>query len=191
MSKTTTCSIEGCDKPVRARTWCVKHYSRWQRQGDPLAGRDRFASPAAAFVARTTERGECIVWTGSRNGKGYGEIHTPSGKQYAHRYAWEQANGPIPEGMVVDHVCYNRSCVKPEHLRLARIRENQANRSGSAVTHKTGGVRNVYAYKYGYAVQIGHGGKTHHFGTFKDPDEARAVAAKERARLFGEFAGKD
>ena len=29
------CSIDGCDKPVRARTWCAGHYQRWARNGSP------------------------------------------------------------------------------------------------------------------------------------------------------------
>lgn len=30
------CSIDGCASRVLARGWCAKHYSRWQRHGDPL-----------------------------------------------------------------------------------------------------------------------------------------------------------
>lgn len=33
-----TCSIEDCGNPYYARGWCRKHYERWQRLGDPLAG---------------------------------------------------------------------------------------------------------------------------------------------------------
>jgi hypothetical protein len=32
------CSIEGCSNASKARTSCVKHYSRWRRHGDPLVG---------------------------------------------------------------------------------------------------------------------------------------------------------
>lgn len=30
-----TCSVEGCEKPVRARGWCGRHYVRWLKHGDP------------------------------------------------------------------------------------------------------------------------------------------------------------
>lgn len=34
-----TCSIEGCDRPSLARSWCSMHYQRWKHTGDPLTAR--------------------------------------------------------------------------------------------------------------------------------------------------------
>lgn len=32
----STCAVDGCDNPTRARGWCETHYQRWRRHGDPL-----------------------------------------------------------------------------------------------------------------------------------------------------------
>lgn len=29
------CSIKGCGKPARARGWCIAHWARWRKYGDP------------------------------------------------------------------------------------------------------------------------------------------------------------
>jgi hypothetical protein len=34
----TLCAVEGCDSPKARRQWCNRHYLRWRRHGDPLAG---------------------------------------------------------------------------------------------------------------------------------------------------------
>jgi len=58
---------------------------------------------------------------------------------YAHRWYYEIAYGPIPEGSQVDHLCRNRSCVNPLHLEAVSQQENIARgMSPSAVTARTG-----------------------------------------------------
>jgi hypothetical protein len=65
---------------------------------------------------------ECIefegtLWPAPHN---YGRV----GDKKAHRLAWEQANGPIPDGMCVCHRCNHKPCVNPDHLYLATSRQN-------------------------------------------------------------------
>ncbi len=42
----------------------------------------------------------------------------------AHRVAYELAIGPVPDGLVVDHLCFNRACVRPGHLEPVTQQEN-------------------------------------------------------------------
>ena len=55
---------------------------------------------------------------------GYGQIRADGKTAYAHRIAWELANGPIPAGAYVLHTCDNRRCVNPAHLWLGSYLDN-------------------------------------------------------------------
>ncbi len=64
--------------------------------------------------------GPCRHHVGALNSEGYGYVRTYVNgqplRQMAHRIAWEQAHGPIPEGLELDHLCRVRDCVNPDHL---------------------------------------------------------------------------
>lgn len=186
-----TCSIEDCGGEHNARGWCEKHYARWRKYGDPTVGISRFKSPGDAFAAKTQHDPDtgCTAWTGTLDRKGYGHIYADGDMVKAHRYAWEQAHGAIPEGMVIDHTCWNRACVNVAHLRLATPQQNRQSLSGAHPNSATG-ARGVARRGSRYRAYVGHNGTRHNLGTFGTIEEASAVAAAKRAELFGEFAGR-
>lgn len=185
-----TCSVPDCDRGAYARGWCTKHYQRWLRHGDTRGGgAARYSTPEEAFAARTERRGECLIWTGAKGGNGYGQLRVNGMVTNAHRYAWECVHGPIPDGMVIDHKCFNRACINVDHLRLATRQQNNSNLAGATALSSTG-VRGVYPRGSRFRVGIGSHGVLRWYGTFDSIEEASKVAARERARLFGEFAGK-
>lgn len=72
----------------------------------------------------------CILWGGSVRADGYATFtvgSTLDGTRrtiYVHRFAYEQAKGPVPAGLVLDHLCRKPSCVNPDHLEAVPQRTN-------------------------------------------------------------------
>ena len=81
----------------------------------------------------------CWLWTGGKGANGYGQIGVGSvldgSRRLAavHRVAYEEMVGPIPDGLVLDHLCRTRSCVNPDHLEPVTFEENV--RRGEAGRH--------------------------------------------------------
>lgn len=160
-------------------------------QAEALPSNTKFhTDPATAFSTRTEWQGDCLVWVGPTDEEGYGRISV-DGKWYkAHRYAWEQENGPIAPGMKIDHKCWNHPCVNIKHLRQATNAQNVSNASGPRKTNLSTGVRNVYPKGKKFRVQIVKDGKSYRFGVYDSIEEASIVAEEKRRELFGEFSGR-
>lgn len=77
------------------------------------------------------EFGDCWLWVGVLNHLGYGRF----GNQFAHRMFYEWFVGPIPKGLVLDHLCRVTNCVNPEHLEAVTQRENILRGIGEAAKH--------------------------------------------------------
>lgn len=71
------------------------------------------------FWAKVNKTESCWLWTAATAG-GYGRFRVRTDKGWAmrgaHRWAYEAVRGPIPAGLVLDHLCRVRSCVNPDHL---------------------------------------------------------------------------
>lgn len=70
------------------------------------------------------EKDGCWTKEGWNSGNGYGKISVNGTAQMAHRAMYEALVGPIPEGLVLDHLCRNRACCNPDHLEPVTIQIN-------------------------------------------------------------------
>jgi hypothetical protein len=82
----------------------------------------------------------CWQWSASLNTGGYGHIYCDEqkGVRVAHRLAYAHFVGPIPDGLELHHVCRNRRCVNPVHLRAVTRTEHvrlEGNNPNAAKTH--------------------------------------------------------
>ena len=139
-----------------------------------------------------TDPDGCWVWTGGTNSKGYGRVwdgtFTDAGNPrltLPYHATYEMYRGPIPAGMILDHICHTPRCVNPEHLRATTPKENQENRAG-ANKNSSSGVLGVHWQKHRgrWRVKVQHNGLTHHGGYFDSLDEAAEAARALRNRLF-------
>lgn len=76
-----------------------------------LTVRERFDSKIEIIPFHT-----CHEWTGSIKKSGYGRFGKDRKTVLAHRVSYELNKGLISSGLVIDHLCRNRSCVNPQHL---------------------------------------------------------------------------
>lgn len=101
------------------------HYQRWQRCGDPETRIVLRGAPAIDRFFSHVEVGDCWEWTAGTINGGYGLFQESAGKgMVAHRWLWLYIVGPIPDGLVLDHLCRNPPCVNPDHLEPVSQAEN-------------------------------------------------------------------
>ncbi len=127
-----------------------------------------YASAEIRFWQKVSKRraDQCWNWTGATSNTGYGILSVAGVRTYAHRYSWTFLRGPIPDGLVVDHRCSNRSCVNPAHLEPVSIGENSRR-----------GMLNREACKHGHAYT-----KTNTYVDPRGKRECRTCRAEARAR---------
>lgn len=150
------------------------------------------ATPLTTYSAKTIERfwskvdktETCWNWTGTRGHYGHGSMKIDGKNIGAHRVSYTLSVGPIPDGLVIDHICHNPSCVNPGHLRAVGQKQNMENRTGAHSNSKSG-VRGVSWSKNAkkWRVDVKHNGVTVRGGVYASIDDAERAAVNLRNRL--------
>lgn len=76
-------------------------------------------------VVDTGYKTPCHLWLKCLSELGYARLSR--GGETAligHVYVWTQANGPVPEGLELDHLCSVRRCIREDHLEPITHAEN-------------------------------------------------------------------
>lgn len=176
------CSVDGCDLFAKCKGMCNKHYLRVYFHGRTNLPPKQTLEDR--FWAKVEKTDNCWTWTGSKVW-GYGQINIGGRLVRAHRLSYEWAHGPIPDGMMIDHICHNPSCVRPDHLRLATDKQNAEN-LGVCRSDNKSGFRGVSWSKASnsWRATVTHNGRQYWCGNHATREEAAAAAARKRCELF-------
>lgn len=117
-----------CTEPLasRAATYCLEHQRTWQRDYRSRPRRPRLS--ARELILSKVEIDEttgCWNWTAALSTAGYGHMTYRGRSTTSHRLAYECLTGEeIPEGLTIDHLCFNRACQNPRHMEVVTRGEN-------------------------------------------------------------------
>ena len=109
----------------------------------------------------------------------YSLITVDGKRRYAHRVLWESAFGPIPEGMMIDHINGDKKDNRLENLRCVTNQQNAYNRADVK-----GFTWDKWSGKW--KAQIKHNYKNIFLGRYTDLIDARAAYLRKYNEINGE-----
>lgn len=180
---TLTCSVDRCAGKHKGHGYCNKHYQQWKAHGEV---RHYPETAPERFWLKVNKTDECWLWMASTFSNGYGQFTGENRVNgTAHKFSYELANGPVPKGMYIDHICSIRACVNPDHLRLVTPKQNTEHRTGPNKDSTTGvlGVSWIASRK-SWKGTAKHGGRTYLAGYFSTLADAEAATVALRNELF-------
>ena len=85
------------------------------------------------FFAKVRITDGCWEWEGAKTNNGHASFWFDGHSVMAHRFAYELMVGPVPDGLVMDHACRNRACVRPDHVEPVTQSENVIRGAGNGL----------------------------------------------------------
>lgn len=142
-----------------------------------------FVNTETGIATRVFPSGEIRVITGMNN-HGYIWVRIEKRLKLIHRLVWEQAHGPIPSGVEVDHINGVRTDNRLMNLRLVSKSQNMQNQHRARVDNHSGvkGVRWDDGVRK-WRARITVNGARFWLGQFDSIDDAR-TAYRNAAAIF-------
>lgn len=126
----------------------------------------------------------CWPWLAYVDPKGYGMFRMNGKMHRSHRVAYMLANGSLPARGVLDHICRNRSCCNPAHLRNVTVKQNNENLSGAYRNNKAG-IRGVRQTRSGrWEARVTSSGRTWSVTGIRTAEEAAQIASRMRREIL-------
>jgi hypothetical protein len=111
--------------------WVKGEHKRFRKGHWP---RFRGPTPWTDTLWHDEDRGfstPCRIWDGAKNALGYGYFRDG----LAYGYAWELVNGPVPNGLELDHLCRQSECINTDHLEAVTHQENLRRGAGTKLSY--------------------------------------------------------
>lgn len=131
---TDMCSFPGCENKRRHHSSLCNGHRNQKETGKELTQlylkcRKAGTPPRIKYEEKEcpnkTLEGPCHIFSGAIDGMGYGSVGLKGDKTITvHRYVWITENGPVPNGLELDHMCRVKSCCNLKHLRAVTHRIN-------------------------------------------------------------------
>jgi len=101
------------------------------------------AKIATRLLSHVTRKGNCLIWNGHINKKGYGMMSLNHQAFLVHRISYELFKGSIPKGLTVDHLCKNKACQNVDHMEAISNKDNilRGNNTAARNSRKTHCIR--------------------------------------------------
>ncbi len=120
-----------------AGTVIGQHKRYWRDHGGRATWRTRITDDLWTEEDRGYET-PCWIWQGrSLNQVGHGKITMQRRVTGAHRAMYEAFHGTIPEGLVLDHLCKQPGCIRPNHVEPVTVAENTRRSRAAKLTYET------------------------------------------------------
>lgn len=137
------------------------------------------------FWSKVIKTDYCWNWTDAPNNDGYGRLGTDGKHTLAHRFSWELHGLGDLGSAELDHICLNRMCVNPDHLRVVTRKQNCENLLGAQRRNRTG-YRGVTTTSNGrpFKATVFHDKIRYYLGRFDNAEDANYAAVAKRLELY-------